>query len=93
MLQRGGLVFVIASRLATLFGLQALAYLVLVLNIRAIAKLKYVTVAVTEVVYALANFVLIHRIVESHTLPEALAYAGGCTVGTLGAMWLTKHWE
>jgi hypothetical protein len=79
--------------LLTLGGLQALAYLVLVINIRAVARLRWAAVAVTEVIYALMNFLLIHRIVEAHTWPEALAYAAGCTVGTLAAMWATKHWR
>lgn len=80
-------------KLLQLGGLQALAYLVLVVNMRAVTHGKYLAVAATEVIYALMNFMLIHRIVESHTWTEACVYATGCTVGTLVAMWLTKHWR
>ncbi len=79
--------------LLSLGGLQALAYLVLVVNMRAVAKTKYASAGITEVIYALMNFVLLHRIIDAHTWPEALAYSAGCTVGTLAAMWLTKHWK
>lgn len=80
-------------KLLTLGSLQAIAYLVLVVNIRAVAKSKYLPAAVSEMVYALMNFMLIHRIVDAHTWPEALAYAIGCTVGTQCAMFVTKHWK
>ncbi len=72
---------------------QAIAYLVLVINMRAVAKCRYLGAAISEVGYALINFVMLHRIVEAHTWPEALAYAAGCTIGSLSAMWLTRHWE
>lgn len=80
-------------KLLMLGGLQALAYLVLVVNMRAVAKMKYLPAAVTEIVYAGLNFLLIHRIVEARTWPEALAYITGCTVGTQCAMFVTKHWK
>lgn len=80
-------------RLLTLGGGQALAYLVLVVNMRALNRGKYLATAGTEIVYALMNFFLLHRIVEARSWQEAVAYTTGCTTGTMAAMWLTKHWR
>lgn len=80
------------SRLLILCGGQALAYLVLVVNMRAITKTKWVAATVTEVIYALMSFYLLHRIVEAKTGAEAAAYATGCVLGMFAGMWTTKHW-
>lgn len=80
-------------QLLWLGGGQALAYLVLVVNMRAVAKGRYLPAAVSEVIYALMNFALIHRIVAARSLTEALVYAAGCTAGTQLAMVLTRKWK
>lgn len=80
-------------RLLILGGGQAVAYLVLVINMRAVAKGKYLPAGISEVGYALLNYVLLHRIIESHSWTDALVYAAGCVVGTQSAMWVTRHWR
>jgi hypothetical protein len=82
-----------ATRLGVLCGGQALAYLVLVVNMRAVAKAKWVPAMASEAGYALMNFYLLHRIIAAHTVPDALAYTTGCCIGTASAMWVTKHWR
>lgn len=76
-----------------MFGIQAAAYIVLVLNLRALNKGRYLITGVTEMIYALASFWMIHRVAEARTWQEAVAYASGATVGSLVAMYITKHWE
>lgn len=79
--------------LLTMFGVQVVAYIVLVVNLRALNRGRYVATGVTEIAYALMNFYIIRRIAEARSAWEALAYALGATVGSLAAMWMTKHWE
>lgn len=76
-----------------MFGIQTAAYIVLVLNIRALNRGKYLWTGVTEMIYALANFYIIGRVAAAQTWQEAVAYASGATVGSLIAMWITKHWD
>lgn len=79
--------------LLTMFSVQVIAYVFLVLNIRALNRGKYLMTGATEVIYALMNFWIIHRVAEAKTIQEALAYATGATVGSLTAMYITKHWD
>jgi len=81
------------KHLALMFGIQTATYVVLVLNLRALNRGKYVWTGVTEMVYALANFWIIGRVASASSWQEAVAYASGATVGSLIAIWITKHWE
>lgn len=79
--------------LLTMFVVQVVAYIFLVLNLRALNRGRYLMTGVTEVIYALMNFWIIHKIAEAKTFIEALVYASGATVGSLTAMYITKHWD
>lgn len=81
------------ERLLTIFGVQTVAFVVLVLNIRALNRGFYLATAATEVAYALMNFYMIQRIATAHTVGEAVAYTLGCTLGSLIAMWISRHWR
>lgn len=80
-------------RLLTLFLLPVVAYVVLGVNLRALTRGKFLLAGSSEMVYALMNFVIIHRVAEARSWSEAVCYACGATVGSLGAMWLTRHWD
>ncbi len=80
-------------RLLILFALPAVAYVVLGVNLRALTRGKLLMAGTSEMVYALMNFAIIHRVAEARGWAEAVCYACGATVGSLGAMWLTRHWD
>ena len=80
-------------RLLVLFVLPALAYVVLGVNLRALTRGKFLLAGTSEMLYALMNFVIIRRVTEAQGWVEAVCYACGATVGSLGAMWLTRHWD
>lgn len=79
-------------RLAILFAGQGLNFLIAVINMRAIAAGKWGWTALSDFVFCLVSFTLIRQVAEATNWVEMLAYAGGGTVGSLAAMWMTKHW-
>ena len=75
------------------FGaLQALAYFVLVANIRAIAHLNYPFAVVTESSYLLIQWTVIRRMVAVESTSAMCGYIVGGTIGSLFSMWLTRAW-
>lgn len=80
-------------KLLIMFCVQVIAYVILVLNLRALNRGKYTWTGITEFAYAMMNFWVFKRMVEAQTLEFVIIYATGATVGSLTAMWVTKHWE
>lgn len=81
-------------RYAILFFGMALGYLILVINIRAaLNRGKYLATGLTEFTYSLVQFGMIRSVAEAATWLESIAYAAGATVGSILAMWMTKHWD
>ena len=77
----------------TFAGLQAVAYVVLVSNLRAISSLNYPVAAGTEALYLLIQWTVLRRIVAAEGIAAKLGYITGGTLGTLLAMWLTRGWD
>lgn len=80
-------------RLLVLFACPAVAYILLGINLRALAKGMKLLTAMTEFVYALMNFYIIHRVAEASSFVESVAFASGAVLGTLSSIWLTRHWD
>lgn len=76
-----------------LFAGMCVAYVVLGINIRALAKGKLLETGVTEFTYAMLNFFIIQRVAVARTVLEAIAYAAGATAGCLTSIYVTQHWE
>lgn len=72
--------------------LQAVAYFILVANIRALAHLNYPMAAITEVVYLAVQWTVIRRIVVADGWAAKLGYIAGGTAGSLLSMWVTRAW-
>lgn len=80
-------------RLLLLFICPAVAYVVLGVNLRALAKGWMLLTAGTEFAYALMSFYIIHRVAEASSFVESLAFASGAVIGTLASIKLTRHWD
>lgn len=80
-------------RYLLLFGGQCLSFLVVVVNMRAIATNRWWVTAVTDFTFCLINFLLVKMITEASQFDEAIVYAAGGAVGSLTAMRLTGHWK
>ena len=73
-------------------ALQALAYFVLVANIRAIAHLNYMAAVITESGYLLIQWTVVRRMVKVEGNAAMIGYIVGGTIGSLFSMWLTRGW-
>ncbi len=78
--------------LVLFFG-QGLSYMLIVINVRAAAKSKYLMTAGTDFLIGILGYALIQRIVDAHTWHEALSYATGGACGSVLAIWITKRWD
>lgn len=76
----------------TFAGLQALAYFVLVANIRAIAHLNYPAAVLTESSYLFIQWTVVRRVVVAESPLAMAGYIVGGTAGSLLSMWLTRGW-
>ena len=81
------------TRLAILFFGQGLNFLIAITNIRAASKGYILTTGISDFLFCLVNFVLIQRIASAGSGLEILAYALGGMVGSMAAVYLTKHWK
>ena len=73
-------------------ALQALAYFILVANIRAIAYLNYPFAVLTESTYLLVQWTVVRRMVKVEGTSAMFGYIVGGTIGSLLSMWLTRNW-
>lgn len=72
---------------------QALNFLLIVTNIRALNRGFIAITAVTDFVICLLGFWIIRTVAEAHTVGEALAYATGGALGSVAAILLTRKWD
>lgn len=72
---------------------QAVAYFILVANIRAVAHLNYPMAVVTESSYLLFQWVIIRRVVVADSWQAMAGFITGGTVGSLFSMWVTRGWS
>jgi hypothetical protein len=77
---------------ASFAALQALAYFILVANIRALAHLNYPMAAITEASYLLIQWTVLRRVVGATGWRAKSGYIVGGTLGSLLSMWLTRAW-
>ena len=80
-------------RYGLLFFGQIVGFIILVVNIRALNRGKLLMTGITEFMYMLINFAMIRQVSEAQNWLEALVYAGGATVGSLLAVYYTRHWD
>ena len=76
----------------TFFVVQAVAYLVLVTNLRAISGLQYEFAMGTEMLYLFMQWHILRRVVGATRKREQAGYILGGAAGTLLSMWLTRSW-
>jgi hypothetical protein len=76
-----------------LTGLTFIRTLLLVLNIRAIAKGWIVTTVTSDALISALAFVLVVRVVEAHNWTAMLGYVIGDCAGSVSGMLITRHWK
>lgn len=79
-------------RTAYLFILQFLAFMVITLNMRAVADANYVMTFVTDLLVAFIGFTTVKRIVDATTRLEQIAYALGGACGAQAALWVSVNY-
>ena len=80
------------SRAALLFCLQFFGYLLVTLNIRAVADANYILTFVTDILIAVIGFTSIKQVVNATTRVEQFAYALGGALGAQTALWLSSRY-
>ncbi len=75
----------------TYAAVQALAYTILVYNLRVIADQKLIAALVSDALYATLNFVLLQKIFKENSGVAAWAgYTAGSVIGTALGMWVGR---
>ena len=82
-----------AKLFSTFFGIQFIAFMLLVTNLRAIDELQYTAAALTEVSYLFVQWTVLKRVVAEESWIARAGYILGGTTATLTSMWLTKGWS
>jgi hypothetical protein len=68
-------------------------YLVIAVNMRACAHLKYKWIVATDAAICLLNFSIIHRVAEAATWVDQLGYTIGGVSGAVAGVWLSSKWN
>lgn len=77
-----------------LLGLLMLAnYLIIAVNMRALAHVRWAWIAATDVGICVLNFAIIPRVATAQTYGEMAGYTVGGTLGALAGVWLSQHWN
>jgi hypothetical protein len=76
-----------------IFGLELIAFLLLTVNFRAIAKGFVKTAVGTDVLIAAVGFTLTKMIADAEGLSEQVAYVLGAAGGSVLGMRLTRRWD
>lgn len=79
-------------RAALLFILQFFAYLIVTLNMRAVADGNYLLTFITDVLVAFIGFTSIKKIVDAHTRLEQVLYIAGAGLGAQLALWISLNY-
>ena len=80
------------SRAAFLFVLEFFAFLIVTLNMRAVADLNYFLTFITDILVAVIGFTSIKQVVNATTRVEQFAYALGGALGAQTALWLSSRY-
>ena len=80
------------SRAALLFCLQFFGYLLVTLNIRAVADVNYTLTFATDILIAVIGFSSIKQIAYATTRLEQVAYAVGGALGAQAALWISLRY-
>ena len=78
---------------ALLFFGQGLNFLIAVINIRAASRGLIACTVVSDVIFSLVSFILIHHIAVANTWMEMGMYAAGGGAGSALAIVLTRKWD
>lgn len=73
-----------------LFVLQFFGYLIVTLNMRAVANLNYPFTFLTDILIATIGFTSIKQIIEAQTRMEQIAYISGGALGAQLALLLSR---
>ena len=80
------------SRAAFLFVLEFFAFLIVTLNMRAVADINYPLTFITDILVAVIGFTSIKQVVNATTRVEQFAYALGGALGAQTALWLSSRY-
>jgi hypothetical protein len=75
----------------TFFAIQFVQYLLVTINMRAVAAGKYVWTAVTDATFAGFGFLLIQKVAETHSHGAWAGYVAGGIVGSQVGIWVSKR--
>lgn len=75
-----------------LFSIQFTYYMLLTLNYRSIATVRYLETFVTDILIASLVFMSIQRVAKAETLSERVAYICGGACGAVFALWCSTFW-
>src|SRR5881392_236250 len=82
-----------AVRTAALLGaMQFVNYLVIAVNMRAVAHMQYGWIAASDAAICLLNFTIIKRVAAAESRRERVLYIVGGTLGALAGVWLSRAW-
>jgi hypothetical protein len=76
---------------AAFFAIQFAQYLIITVNMRAVAAGKYRWTAITDFAIAGLGFILIQRVAEAHSVAAWAGYAIGGVSGSQVGIWLSKR--
>ena len=87
-----GLVEAAMTRFATFAALQALNFVLITVNYRAVAHQQYAWAIVTDGVICLLGWSLLKRVMDAQGWPARSGYIVGGMVGSAAGMYLTRVW-
>jgi hypothetical protein len=75
------------------FFIQLVQYCICCISYIALSRYNYTFTAITDTIYGINSFFLIKKIVKSDAAVglDTLGYVMGGTVGSLLAIWVSKH--
>ena len=79
-------------KLLQIAGAMWCFYVLASINIRVVAKGRYIASGLTDAGIATVQFLLIQRVATAQTWEEMAAYIAGGVLGGASGIWMTKHW-
>ena len=76
---------------STFFAMQFIQYLIVTVNMRAVAAGKYAWTAISDMIFATVGFLVIQRVAEAHSKVAWSGYVVGGVVGSQVGIWLSKR--
>lgn len=72
--------------------LQALSFVVQVVNIRALAHLKYKWAVLTDGLICLLGWTILRYMIKNDSIPALAGYLTGGMIGSFLGMWISRAW-